>query len=325
MPCLRCIRIGPDEARRFDAYMEKERGASILQSYAWGDFKAQYGWRPYRLLVEDGGEVVAGVALLENRDSEGRTFVYSPRGPVLDWDRDRMLLLFLRDHLQWWAQEQSWAYWVLDPEWEHSLELENWLHQEGFVLRDEGPFGGIQPRWVWRIPLSVREEEQWKALRKGARRQIRKARRHTMRIAFGHEEFLDDLVRVLRCTEAHQGIRLRDRSYFQGMLAALRPPGYVTVAMAYWDHQPVAGALLTHYASTTWDLYAGCDRRLDIGASYMLLYACLRYAARHAQNVYDLGGIVPSDQGGLTLFKSRFGGHPVQWMGEYRWEFTKGE
>ena len=57
---------------------------SVLQSYEWGEFKAQFGWQPLRILLDEGRAPVAGVSLLKREVPFIRhSFLYAPRGPIV--------------------------------------------------------------------------------------------------------------------------------------------------------------------------------------------------------------------------------------------------
>jgi lipid II:glycine glycyltransferase (peptidoglycan interpeptide bridge formation enzyme) len=61
-------------------------GGHALQTHAWGQVKAQFGWRPLRLALKEGQDVL-GVAQVLLRRPPGCpvTVAYCPKGPWLDW------------------------------------------------------------------------------------------------------------------------------------------------------------------------------------------------------------------------------------------------
>jgi len=65
----------------------------LLQSWAWGELKAGFGWSAKRLTwADDGGSDVAAAQLL-TRSSQftgGLTVSYCPKGPVLDWGDENL-------------------------------------------------------------------------------------------------------------------------------------------------------------------------------------------------------------------------------------------
>ncbi len=59
----------------------------VLQSWAWGETKAQTGWRARRLLWRQDDRPVAAAALLVRRLAPRLPLAvaYVPKGPILDW------------------------------------------------------------------------------------------------------------------------------------------------------------------------------------------------------------------------------------------------
>src|SRR5687767_5120142 len=62
------------------------RGAHLLQSWAWGDFKARTGWRPRRLSW-DTPAGPAAAQVLARTAARAATVLYVPKGPLLAWDQ----------------------------------------------------------------------------------------------------------------------------------------------------------------------------------------------------------------------------------------------
>jgi peptidoglycan pentaglycine glycine transferase (the first glycine) len=59
----------------------------VLQSYAWGEFKRQLGWRLLRLVLERGGEAAGvGQFLLHNTLPITGVLMYCSKGPWLPWE-----------------------------------------------------------------------------------------------------------------------------------------------------------------------------------------------------------------------------------------------
>ena len=55
----------PAERRaEFDEVVGGHLWGDVLQSWAWGEVKAAFGWRPHRFLLRERGEVVGALSLL---------------------------------------------------------------------------------------------------------------------------------------------------------------------------------------------------------------------------------------------------------------------
>ncbi|MCX6068688.1 MAG: peptidoglycan bridge formation glycyltransferase FemA/FemB family protein, partial [Chloroflexi bacterium] len=105
----------------------------FLQTYEWGQVKANYGWEPIYLTWSEAGfsaqtEVpgltpasVKAAALLLRKKVLSRGFaarlciLYAPKGPLLDWS-DEPLRKQVLDDLQKFARQQGAIFLKLDPD-----------------------------------------------------------------------------------------------------------------------------------------------------------------------------------------------------------------
>src|SRR5579859_1990375 len=86
----------------------------LLQSWAWGEFKAGYGWQPRRLWWS-GPSGPAAAQVLRRTAARALRVLYVPKGPLLDWAdaplRDRVL-----DDLQALARRERAILIKIDPD-----------------------------------------------------------------------------------------------------------------------------------------------------------------------------------------------------------------
>ncbi|HZQ06950.1 MAG TPA: peptidoglycan bridge formation glycyltransferase FemA/FemB family protein, partial [Anaerolineae bacterium] len=66
----------------WDAWLCRQN-AHILQSFAWGEFKARFGWRVERVMWQQGDTIQAAAQILYRRLAPTLTLAYVPRGPVV--------------------------------------------------------------------------------------------------------------------------------------------------------------------------------------------------------------------------------------------------
>ncbi len=307
------------ESQKFNEYLLKTELSPAFQSYQWGELKKSHGWQPIRLFLERNNTVVAATSILKRTDA-GLTFFYSPRGPVLDYSNEVDLLGIICKGLVPLAEAHKAVFWRVDPEIPTVLKSKFIEHSFKEVPMDND-FGGIQPKWVWRIPLTMDREKQWESLTKGARRQIKKATKLNIRIVDGSSKDLSVFYKLLQETANYQGFLLRDKSYYLTMWSKLSSLD-LKMLLAYHRNEPVSTAIVIGFGKGIWDIYAGnSSNHRDLGASYLLTWELIAWAGEQGYKFYDLGGIAsrvdkdhPLD--GLRVFKSRFGGEEVEFVGE---------
>ncbi len=281
-----------------------------------------------RLIMENKERILA-VATVLKRTTAGLTMLYSPRGPVLDYNNPEMLSLFCRGLIPLARREKA-SFWRIDPELSASLCSDTFKKAGLRPAPFNKPFGGIQPRWVWRVHLTQDPETQWGTLKKGCRRQINRAKRSGVEVREGGEQELPDFYRLLQDTADQDGFKIRQIGYFKNLWRHLACAHTIKLYLAYYRDKPVSTALAIAFGRGVWDIYAGnnsTERKL--GASYYLTWELLRWACGEGYSFYDLGGITPqaavrtprvAEQdplAGLRFFKSRFGGEDVEFAGEF--------
>ena len=68
-------------------------GASLLQTSQWAEVKAKMGWEAFpKLWKKEDGKVEAAALILKRpikigAFSSGMSFLYVPRGPLMDWEK----------------------------------------------------------------------------------------------------------------------------------------------------------------------------------------------------------------------------------------------
>src|SRR5437764_257338 len=63
-----------DDASAWDAFVSQAADGSVLQSWAWGSFKARHGWRVTRYRWMDAGQTVAAISVLRRDTAERERF-----------------------------------------------------------------------------------------------------------------------------------------------------------------------------------------------------------------------------------------------------------
>src|SRR5512135_2930958 len=77
----------PDVVNRptWDAFVASHPAGHLLQTWAWGELKARFGWRALRLALVEAGRLVAGAQVLFRPVRPGFSLAYVPKGPLVDW------------------------------------------------------------------------------------------------------------------------------------------------------------------------------------------------------------------------------------------------
>jgi len=156
----------PAALERFDDFVRDGPKGHILQTTAWGDLKARTGWVPVRFLLEEtaSGRVRGAISVLLRRiplPGLDLQVAYAPRGPVIDFTDEEAMTALFTDVGRVLRRRGAVAL-KIDPDIPaERQDVVRRLERLGFrrVSRGLG-FEGVQPRFVFRLPLEGRTPEE---------------------------------------------------------------------------------------------------------------------------------------------------------------------
>ncbi len=323
---MRAVVAGPQDRERYTDFVKSSPKGHILQSWEWGELKAATGWVPLRVMVEDDdGTIKAAISVLRRPlPIPGRSIMYAPRGPVGDLG-DRRTLAVLLDLVHREGRRHGAVFLKIDPDIPETNEtLDKTLRSLGF--RRQGAslnFEGIQPRFVFRLPLTNSLDEIWNAMAPKTRYNIRLAERRGVEVTDGGKEDIPVFYRILEETARRDHFLIRSESYFHHMWDALGEHGYARLFLARYAGEVIAGTLALTFGDKTWYLYgASSNRHRNVMPNYALQWAMIKWAKENGCTLYDFRGVSgdlnpDNPLYGLYRFKKGFGGELVAFLGEY--------
>lgn len=322
--------VGEDERELFNSFLRSAPKGHVLQSFEWGEVKAATGWKPHRLVVEDGGRIRAVATILE-RDLPGlgRPLFYSPRGPVLD-DEDTAAFDALIAAVRRLGRERRAIAWKIDPDVPAPApRLEDYLSSRGFVPAGKGlNFEGIQPRFVFRLNIEPSLEKIMANFAGKTRYNVNLAARRGVVVSEGRESDLPEFYELLRVTAERDRFLIRNFEYYRVLWRCLVERGLARLFVARYQGEMIAGTLAFIFGDKAWYIYgASGNRHRDAMPNYALQWEMIRWAKSEGCSLYDFRGISgdldPANPlYGLYRFKKGFGGQVVEFIGEFDLAFS---
>lgn len=215
---------------RYDQFVSTHPNSNLLQSYNWAKIKSNWDHIHTGVEDENGNLVGAALVLIKNLPG-GFTFLYIPRGPILDY-RNEELLNFYLNALREEAKKHKGLFIKFDPaihvadyptseptkekypeteEILESIKKAGGIHQGFTIMIEEA----IQPRFQSVVYKDTFDEAK---LPKHTRQSIKTAKKRNIKVKSGHKELLDDFAYLSSLTEERKGIALRDKGYFEHLL-----------------------------------------------------------------------------------------------------------
>lgn len=278
----------------------KEIESPLWQTSEWEQFQKTLGMRVTR---------VGHSLLLKYPIFFGMRYGYMPRGPV---NRDTEKPNEFFDELKRYAKKKKLLFIRIDPEQEIKIP------KKVRTITSHSP----QPETTLILDLSKSEEELLKQMKRKGRYNITLAEKKGVKVkrAESIEEqknYAAIFYRLLKETTQRDNFSGHDEHYYQTMLKEL-PMSEIFIA--YYDDEPVSGAICTYQPSKAIYYYgASGNKHREVMAPYLIQWEAIREAKRRGCESYDFLGIAPesatSDHPwkGITDFKTKFGGAVVQY------------
>ncbi|HEX6290421.1 MAG TPA: peptidoglycan bridge formation glycyltransferase FemA/FemB family protein [Herpetosiphonaceae bacterium] len=322
------------DATAWDTLVGQHAQGHMLQSWAWGELKQQFGWQPLRVSVTDGAAVAAAQVLI--RPLYGLSVAYVPRGPL--FAADETLNYALLQTLQRIARRRRAAFLRLEPNMPETSDatkaLHSWLQVQRFVVA-----APMQPRSSIHLDLTPAPDALFAAFSKGHRADVRRAERNGVTVRVGTTDAdLDTFYTIMQATGERQSFAIHARGYYQ---AALRLFGDAArLLIAEHDGAALAAFLVFGWGREATYMYSGStESGLKQGANHLLQWHAIQWARERGCTIYDLWGIpdafgqmahASSDEQarleqaakehplyGVYRFKKGWGGHVVRYLPAY--------
>ncbi|HHV64433.1 MAG TPA: aminoacyltransferase [Peptococcaceae bacterium] len=312
----------------FNTFIERHTKGHAMQLWEWGEVKYRTGWQPWRLVLEEKGEIVAAATILERKlPLFGTPIFYCPRGPVVDMADKEKFQAVLKE-IKALAKRRRAILLKIDPDIPKTAEyLRDFLVSTGFKQVDKGQnFEGVQPKFVFRLDISPDEDTLLANMHQKTRYNIRLAMKKGVKIRLGTREDLPEFYRVLQETCARDNFLVRAYSYFEDLYDIMVPPGYGQLFIAEYEGKIIAGTFAFLTGSKTWYIYgASSNSHRNVMPNYLIQWEMIRWAKAHGCTLYDFRGVSGdlSENNplyGLYKFKKGFNGDFVEFIGE--WDYV---
>jgi peptidoglycan pentaglycine glycine transferase (the first glycine) len=305
-------------------------GSHLLQTWEWGQAKAQFGWQPlYAVWRQDGQYSVLGendlaglttqdiraAAMILQRNipiggfAQRTSILYVPKGPLLDW-ADRQMAQSVLTDLKSIAKQRGAIFIKIDPDVSLGLGLpgseQETLDPLGSAVMEDLQANGwifsaeqVQFRNTCLIDLTRTEEELLAGMKQKTRYNIRLAERKGVRVRRGDEKDLPMLYQMYTETAVRDEFIIREENYYQTVLQIFRKNPITTSLLqpsvqpliAEVDGEPIAAVVIFLFAGQAWYMYGmSSAAQRDKMPNHLLQWEAMRMAKELGCHTYDLWG-----------------------------------
>ena len=308
-------------------------GASLLQTSQWAEVKARMGWDAFPKLWKKADGTVEAAALILRRPIDmgplhsGMSFLYVPRGPLMDWNDDGLRERVLAD-LTAFGREQKALFIKIDPDVPVSFG------EPGSEEFRENPAGqrlltAYQAHgWVnspqqiqfansvW-INTEPSLDELLANMKQRTRYKVRLAEKKGVTVRRGGPADFEPVADLYAETSARDGFLIREKGYYLDVWQRFFSAGMLTPLIAEVEGKMVAAVMIFVTGDTARYVYgmSGPDHREKM-PNYLLQWEAIKLAKEKGCKTYDLWGapdVFSEDDRmwGVYQFKRGLGGEVV--------------
>ena len=321
--------------RTWDAFVASHPTGHLLQTWAWGELKARFGWQPIRLALVEDGYIQSGAQVLFRAIPPIFSLAYVPKGPLVDWARrDQVTTLFAGLHRLCRAKRS--AFLKIEPHASDDNRIRDTIVQLGCVTSQYT----IQPPRTIVVDIMPPEEAILAAMKQKTRYNIRLASRKGVTVRPGTADDLSTFYGLMQITGRRDNFGIHSLDYFYAMYE-LFAPERAALLLAEVQEEPVAGLLVLVHGSTTYYMFgASSNVHREKMPTYLLQWEAMRWARASGCQSYDLWGIPDADEEkletefrthsqassglwGVYRFKRGFGGQVARSVGAYDFVYNR--
>ena len=289
--------------------------AHILQTRAWGDLKAAFGWKAVYLISEAAGQDrgAIGAQVLFKALPLGWSAAYIAKGPVgcqaTNWNSPEATR-FWRD-VDSLCQKERAIFLKVEPDfWESKSQAKS----APGPAQDPVPAGfrpspqSIQPNRTLVVNLLESEDLVLGRMKQKTRYNIRLGLKKG--IVVRQSADLEGFHRLLEVTGERDFFGVHSQEYYQHAYDLFHPRGECELLVAEFESQPLAALMVFARGSRAWYFYgASSSEHRERMPTYLLQWEAMRWARRQGCTTYDLWGVPDEDEQTLEAdFTRRSGG-----------------
>lgn len=316
------LRHGEDPSS-WDARLAAAPNGHLLQTWAWGELKARFGWRVERVAV---GGACAQV-LFRPLPARLGTIAYVPKGPAADFC-DEAALRALLGALGPLLRQQRSICLKIEPNLPEKPDLATRLRSLGFRPSPQS----VQPRRTLLIDLDAAPDVLLERMKQKTRYNVRLATRKGVVVRPGDAGDLPAFYDLMCTTARRDAFAIHTREYYDMAHRLFVPAGLGRLLLAEHQGKLLAGLVVMAFGRQACYMYgASSDEGRSSMPTYLLQWEAILWARDRGCTTYDLWGVPDQDEEeleaafaerddglwGVYRFKRGFGGRLVRTAGAW--------
>ncbi|MDO5026319.1 MAG: peptidoglycan bridge formation glycyltransferase FemA/FemB family protein [Tissierellia bacterium] len=294
-----------EQLKKYKEFLKDNPYAKPMQDPAWGQVKNN--WTQDLVYVEENKQIIAAMSVLGIKNTNGKVFLYAPRGPVCDFRNYKLVNRLIQEATV--LRDKYDAFLLrMDPEFPFEEKPIYEYRKLGYDFRSVGDDirSFTQPRYNMILDTDGFDKESLlKSFSSKGRYNIRKsAREGIVSKKETNEETLETFYQLTKIMADRQGINHRPKDYFRRLIENFDGQ----IFTAYYEDTPLAASLIIPYNDKAYYLYAASSNELRSKMpNYNMVWEEIKWMIDQGIRYFDFGGTFSLDsKDGLYRFKEHF-------------------
>lgn len=314
-------RIDETEKDYWNKEIEKYEVVHPLNAYGWGGVRSVDKWDPIYLVAENEGSICGAMMVLVKKiPYTTLSIMYSPKGPILNYDDQETLASLVREARRIGSDKKA-IFLRIDPNIKENIMAgrQDPFEELGFIHLEQRWTFWNSPRDVYRIDLTKYESAKmyFDLLDGNTRRSIRKATKEGVSIVVANEEEdLKNYYHIFREHSVTKGFMVRGFEYQKKLWDEYIKINNGRLFLAKYKDDIIGGSLCIKYGRKCLAMHMGTPYRYQkLRTNYALEWESIKWAKTEGCSWFSFRGVgtTPSQE----YFKSHFLPEVVKLIGYY--------
>jgi peptidoglycan pentaglycine glycine transferase (the first glycine) len=263
----------------WEIFLAQFQSPHILQTSAWGELKAEFGWQVVHLALQE-----CGAQILIKQILPGIRFAYIPKGPVganlhqLCSEIDEICRLkkcvFLKVEPDLWMMEDE------------GLAIPEGQIPSGFIHSSHS----IQPMRTLIVDITGDDTQILGKMKQKTRYNINLALKKKV-VVKPHTE-MGSFYHLMEITGQRDQFGIHSLAYYQRAFDLFHARDQCQLFVAEYEGTPIAALIVFLYSNRAWYFYgASSDAHRDRMPNYLLQWEAMRWVRSQGCTEYDLWGV----------------------------------
>ncbi len=307
----------------WEGFLAARSEKTFLQSWNWGDFNMEMGFKIWRLGVYHQNRLL-GVCLIHKVVAKRGIFLSMPHGPILadelfSHDKKEALELILL-HISDVAKAEKASFIRITPLFLNNPENKNLFLNLGFRT---APMHASAYEATWKLDITLPTDELLANMRKTTRYLIKKASENNdISIEINYSEEGITIYQKLNkeVSKRQKFIPFSDK-FIENEFKSFKEGKEIIFLFGKYKGEIVAGAIIVFWSGIAfYHQAASLNKHAKLSVPYLLQWEAIKEAKNRGCKVYDFWGFTDPQKyprhpwAGPTLFKMGFGGYKTEYI-----------